>query len=243
MLTAAPNCSTFLEARYTSGSYHEQNPDWHVTDSPWKARQIAALLQRHHLPLHSICEVGCGAGEILVQLRDLLPPHIEFFGYDISPQALELCRVREGERLHFALGDPFAAGRRYSLAMAIDVFEHVPDYLSFLKNMKPVADYKLFHIPLDISVSSVLRSQPLLSVRRSVGHLHYFTAETALATLEDCGYQIVDRSFTPCALAADSNQRRLKTRLANLPRRIFRLLGDGFAARLVGGFSLLVLAR
>jgi hypothetical protein len=33
-------------------------------------------------------------------------------------------------------------------------------------------------------------------MRREYGHLHYFTAETALATLEESGYRIVHYHYT-----------------------------------------------
>lgn len=33
-------------------------------------------------------------------------------------------------------------------------------------------------------------------MRRSVGHIHYFTKETALALLEDTGYRVIDHGYT-----------------------------------------------
>jgi hypothetical protein len=75
------------------------------------------------------------------------------------------------------------------------VFEHVPDYIGFLEKCKPLAKYKIYHIPLDIHVSSVLRGS-FVNARYSVGHLHYFSEESALATLKDTGHEIVDCFYT-----------------------------------------------
>ena len=62
--------------RYTTGSYLESNPDWHVEDSAWKAEQVQAMLDRHSIAPRTVCEVGCGAGEVLRQLRDFTArPH------------------------------------------------------------------------------------------------------------------------------------------------------------------------
>jgi hypothetical protein len=80
--------------------------------------------------------------------------------------------------------------------MALDVFEHVEDYVGFLKRLRVKAEYKIFHIPLDMSVMSVMRMTPILNARDKVGHLHYFCKETALATLNDTGYQIIDWFYT-----------------------------------------------
>ena len=47
----------------------------------------------------------------------------------------------------------------YDVLLVIDVFEHVPDYLGFIEKLRQKADLKVFHIPLDLSVSSIVRSK------------------------------------------------------------------------------------
>ena len=54
---------------YENGRYFDKNPAWHTEDSPWKARQILSCLNRNHIRPKSVCEVGCGAGEVLSQLH------------------------------------------------------------------------------------------------------------------------------------------------------------------------------
>lgn len=230
-----------MKSIYQSGAYAERNPTYHVEDSAWKARQIFKMIERHHLAPRTICEVGCGAGEVLRQLQTMIAGETEFYGYEISPQAFTLCRERENERLHFFCEDLLASEtNRFDLLLSIDVFEHVEDYINFLRSLRPRAEYKIFHIPLDLSVQSVLRSRPIMLERELVGHLHYFTKETALAALKDTGYEVVDWFYTPGALA---NPRSLISRLANWPRRIFAHLNQDLTARILGGYSLLVLTR
>ena len=79
-----------------------------------------------------------------------------------------------------------------------------------------------------------------MNTRKQFGHLHYFTKDTALATLTDCGYDIIDSVFT--AVGAERG-RGLKSLIAKWPRRILAALNQNLAARLLGGHSLLVLAR
>ena len=50
---------------YTNGYYLEKNPTWHVEDSSWKAKNIIKMMKRNNIVPKTICEVGCGAGEIL----------------------------------------------------------------------------------------------------------------------------------------------------------------------------------
>lgn len=231
-----------IEKMYTDGEYLVKNPTWHVEDSSWKALQIMKIMERNCLQPRSICEVGCGAGEILNQLYLKLPDNISFVGYEISSQAFKLCQERETERLHFNLKNLFEDETTlFDIVLAIDVLEHVEDYFSFLNNLRGRGSFKVFHIPLDLSVQAVLRSSPILKARSDIGHIHYFTKETALATLKDAGYKIIDYFYT--AGSVDLPAKSFQSSLVKLPRKILYKLNNDIAARILGGYSLMVLTK
>jgi len=148
------------QSMYESGEYLEGNPTWGVEDSPWKARQVLKMLSKHGLTPRSVCEVGCGAGEILSQLRQQMPDSVRFVGYEISPQAFEMCRQREADRLEFRLGDILEQDVSFDLLLVLDVIEHIPDIYGFLRGIKGKAEHKIFHIPLDMSAQVLLRGSP-----------------------------------------------------------------------------------
>jgi hypothetical protein len=226
---------------YQTGEYVEKNPTYHVEDSSWKATHILQILRRQNIQPQTVGEIGCGAGEILRQLQLRLPRSVELHGYDISPQAIGLCQTRANDRLHFYCEDLLSITRApLDLVLCMDVFEHVEDYLGFLRQLRSKATLKIFHIPLDLSVNWVLRPGPLLYSRQTVGHLHYFTKDTALATLRDTGYEIVDWFYTPSAVFHPGGT---LSRLMRLPRTVFFVINRDWAARILGGYSLLVLAR
>jgi hypothetical protein len=83
----------------------------------------------------------------------------------------------------------------------------------------------------------VLRPGRIIATRKRVGHLHYFTKETALATLEYVGYRIISWRFTRGALELPN--RRVATRMANVPRRLLGTFSEDVAARILGGYSIL----
>jgi hypothetical protein len=224
---------------YADGTYLDHNKSWHVEDSAWKAGKIVTMLSRHGLVPESVCEVGCGAGEILRQLS-LVYPHTRFVGYELSPQAFELCRSRESANVHYENADLLSQSVHYDCLLCIDVFEHVEDYLGFIRSLKPKASYTVFHIPLDMSIASLLRSN-MLHARKSVGHLHYFSRDTALATLTDCGYEIIDSFYTPSAFEAPGFGWRQK--FYQLRYRCLFAMSQHFTVKLYGGSSLLVLAK
>src|SRR6476646_7232424 len=99
-----------MSGTYVDGTYIAKHPDWHVRDSLWKAQQVLAMFARHNLTPKTVCEVGCGAGEILAQLHRQLPPDVRFTGFEVSPQAYALCQSRLIDRLDYRLADAFTAG-------------------------------------------------------------------------------------------------------------------------------------
>jgi SAM-dependent methyltransferase len=187
-----------LTARYEDGEYLRRVPDWHAADAPWKAGHILRMLSRHGLRPRTICDVGCGAGAVLLELQKRLAHAPRLHGYDISPDAISLCRPKENGRLSFHHGDFLALGGEvFELLLSLDVLEHVPDYLGFLTSLRTRADRFVFHIPLDVSVQTVTQgSRHMDLMRERYGHLHYFTAETAFAALKDAGYGVDDFFYT-----------------------------------------------
>jgi SAM-dependent methyltransferase len=220
----------------------DKNPTWHVEESPWKAQQIMRSLDKNHLTPKTICEVGCGAGEVLKQLEGYMDQECLFWGYEISPQAFELSRSRANERLRFQLSDiRKEKDVTFDLILVLDVIEHLEDYFSFLRDIKLKSRYKIFHIPLDLSVQTILRRRALLKVRSGYGHLHYFTKEIAIQMLQDSNYKVLDAFYTPRATELPSHE--FVRNLLRWPRRLLAALNQDLAARTLGGWSLLVLAE
>jgi SAM-dependent methyltransferase len=225
---------------YTDGSYlAKTGGSWHLEDSPFKARWIASILARHvELKPNTICEIGCGAGGILAELQKMLPRHIAFTGYDISPQVHALSERFSNQKCQFILGDAFADRSQYDLVLVMDVIEHLEDYFSFLRQSREKGDWKIYHIPLETYVVGVLRG---FNYWDALGHLHVFTIETALKALQHTGHRVVDWVFTDGAISIPSTT--LRGRAANLIRIPLSKLSTELTSRLLGGYSMLVLAK
>jgi SAM-dependent methyltransferase len=235
-----PAPRSFLDV-YTDGSYLQRNPTWHVEEAPFKVKYILQLLRRNTLTIRSVCEAGCGVGEVLRLLQLEMPPDTEFTGFDISPQAHELSLPRANAHLRFKLADlAQQRGLSFDLLLVLDVIEHLEDYFSFLRAARSVARYKVFHFPLDLSVQAVVRKDGLLKRRRDHSHLHYFSKETALETLTDTGYKILDSFFAPRSNEIGPN---LVQKLFRVPRAALFAIQQDFAVRLLGGYTLMILAE
>ncbi|MGC4100313.1 class I SAM-dependent methyltransferase [Ferruginibacter sp.] len=227
----------------TNSEYLNINPTWHIEDSAWKATQILKMLERNKLQPKTVVEIGCGAGEILNQLHGRInDKSIEFSGYEIAPDAFKLCLERQKERLVFYQEDLLQTSNKYDLLLMIDVFEHVDDYLGFIKKAGQKATYKIYHIPLDMSVYSILINN-FKHVRKPGGHIHYYNQFTALATLKDSGQEVIDWFYTKTALEVHNKNISLFTRFMNFLRRIGFKIKPDFTVKTLGGFSLMVLTK
>lgn len=228
---------------YIGTEYLARNPGWHIEDSPWKASIVMRMLQRNMLSPTSVCEVGCGAGEILSQLHSQLPPHVTFAGYDLAPAAIELCQPRATDRITFHLADATEDENLHvDLLLVMDVIEHVEDYFGLLRGLLDKARYAIFNIPLDMSVLHVLYPPALMANRTHYGHLNYFMYETAIATLEDAGYHVVDSFYpSPPIQRSGLSPGSVPVHLSRLARRGLFALRPGLAAKLLSGSSILVL--
>jgi len=236
--TADPSGRTSI---YTDGTYLGRYPTWHSEDSAWKANQVMRMLARNRQcsPV-TVCEVGCGAGQVLVELQRKFPKSATFFGYEISQDAHRLCLPKANESLHFSLTEfENSDCSAFDLLLLLDVVEHVRDHLSFLERIRSKARHVLLHIPLELTVHSLMRDVLMLN-RQTMGHLHHFTKDTALATLVDCGYGVVDWFYTPAVV--DLAPRGIKSTVSSLLRRsAFRIAPDK-SVLLLGGYALMVLA-
>jgi hypothetical protein len=163
-------------------------------------------------------------------------PRARLAGFDISETAIEIARGLH-PRISFSVG---AVHGEFDVALVMDVVEHVEDCFGFVRSLRPHAALALFHFPLELACLYLLRPV-LMNHRRVLGHIHYFTRATALALLEDTGFEIVAHRYTPAVVdfAAGTRRRRLVT---HLQRAGFRIAPD-LAVLVLGGYGLMVAAR
>jgi hypothetical protein len=222
---------------YNSGEYLAKNRNWHQEDSPYKARLVSKILDRNSIGFSSCVDVGCGAGAVTHELA-LKYPFARFCGMDSSRDVVSFWSDHATANLSFSSENALTSGTRYDLALCLDVFEHIDDYIGFLRDLRQVASRFVFNIPLDMNVAKLITG--LHRARVEVGHLHYFNRYTALETLKYAGYTIDDEFLSP---AFQYNApRNLRQALILIPRLVASALGKRAAALLLGGHSLVVLA-
>ena len=224
---------------YQDGTYLRLNPGWHAEDSAWKVAKIAQIIDRNHIKPSTIAEVGCGAGQILHELSKIYPS-TEFYWFDVSSVVSNLWD-NSNPRVHLTLADFNQQKEKYDVLLVIDVVEHIEDYIGFLRAIRDRADHFVFHIPIEMSAQQVLRDIQL-HTRATYGHIHYFSKATAIATLDDAGYQVIDSFYTDTNVQYAAHHQNRRMQAMNILRRLLFSFRPELTVRLLGGYEVMVLA-
>ncbi len=227
---------------YTSGRYYECNPDWHQEGSGYKAQLAGALIRQFQMAADTITEVGCGAGAVLLELSKQFPEAV-LRGYDISPHAIRIASRNTSPRLNFFLADYNSSPEHKSdIILVLDVLEHIDDVYSFLRKLRGRGENFIFHIPLDMSCRTLLKPHTLLQQRTTVGHIHYFTEETALWMLADTGFEIKHFIYTKPEVDL-IKPRSFRQWVKKLLRRISYGINRKLSVKLWGNYSMMIFAK
>jgi SAM-dependent methyltransferase len=224
---------------YNNQDYLKKNPHWHQEDSAFKAHFIHSVLEKNKIAYTSVCEVGCGAGEILIQLKQLNGSKaISYSGYDISKDAIDMAQ-KKNSGIEFKCADLTKENLKVDVLLIVDVIEHLRDYFSFLENLSKKSKYTVFHIPLDMFVWSLFREQMLIESKERVGHIHNFSEDFIMSILKDHGYRMISKEYTK----PDYSSTSFKEKIKNIMKRVLFAISPRFATKTMGGYSLLVLCE
>jgi len=226
---------------YNDSSYFANNPTWHEEDAAFKVANILKVLDGNLSDFNAVCEVGCGSGAILVQMSKHFPKTSSWTGYDISQNAIDIANKKTSSKLNFKLKEITLEDEavNYDLMLVIDVIEHLENYFSFLDAIVSRSQYFVLHIPLDMSLWSLLREGILIESKNRVGHIHNFTEDFIKSILQDHGFHIIKQIYTEPISKAENG----KQHLVNFIRKTLHLISPRLSSKIVGGYSIMLLAK
>jgi SAM-dependent methyltransferase len=167
-----------------------------------------AILDRHLPPAASrrIVDAGCGTG---AAMANYLPDYGTVTGFDISPLALGLCRVRGLRRLARAsvLEIPFASGS-FDMVASFDILymvdRDVRTVEEFCRVLRPGG-----HLLLRVAAYDWLRGEHDITVRTA----HRYTVPELCRLLVNAGFEIVQATYANAFLFPLAAGKRLLERV------------------------------
>lgn len=225
---------------YEDGTYLKNNPSWDIEDSRFKFNSIDKILIKNSLKIKSICEIGCGAGEILNFIKNKYPD-IKCTGYDIA-YGLENFWSKIDD-VNFNKQDFLKNNNeKFDIIYFADVLEHLDSPFEYLLEAKKFCNKIIIYLPLDISVFSVLKNLSLIRQVKKVGHIHFYTKEIFLEILRLKNFHIVDYSYTdPFNDKELLKNKSIPERLLAKIRSLCSFLNKSLSARILGGQTLTII--
>lgn len=213
--------------------------DGYTESSDARALQMRWMLDRvvRLTEARTLLDVGCAAGLLLEQARDL---GIQATGIEPSASLVQVARAKGLEATHGVLPHPDLAGREFDVVTLLDVIEHVSDPVKLLK--LGAAHVKrggaLVVVTPDIG-SLVAKGLGHKWWHLRVAHVCYFDARTLERAAVEAGLEVVARFrprwFFPVSYLVERVQRYLPLGVPSLKgtwlgnRLVPLQLGDSLA--------------
>lgn len=241
---------------YTGEGYIEKNPDLHEADSPWKISVLLPFVdefaKQHRGDVVSILDVGGGAGVILRELsRYLANRHgksVKKYALDLSPGMLEVQKKNNPDMIETYARDIAHTGladTSIDLVLMIDVLEHVTDVEQVLVEIRRIARYSIFKVPLEDTLyyhamDVVTRGAFRKRIIAQIGHINVFSAESLRGVLRQQLGQIQKERFANAYDYLLTTKQTVFNRLFNMLGALVYRLSPSLAARLFNDYLVML---
>ncbi|HMG24217.1 MAG TPA: class I SAM-dependent methyltransferase, partial [Kofleriaceae bacterium] len=179
-----PHVEGELKRKYDE--YYDGASEWRRLGSIDKIRSVQDICVGRSF--RDVIEVGAGEGSCLARLDEV--------GFAQNLYALEISvsgvRAIEARRLpalrEVHVFDGYSApypDKRFDLAIASHVLEHVEHERLFLREVKRIASQVFIEVPLEDTLRIAV------SLNNEIGHINFYRRETLLALLKSVGLRPV----------------------------------------------------
>ena len=181
---------------YETWGEKELSTDYHAREKTllWKAQVMAELVPEECY--QTMLEVGCAEGIVLAELGRRLGVK-QAYGLDISTRFIKAAQ-RSFPHMHFLVSSGESIplhSKAVDLVICSDVLEHALNPLQLMMELRRVARYVVFKVPIERcaidSFRQYVRRSPGVGPNHGSGHLRDYTARSAIRSLESGGFEIV----------------------------------------------------
>src|ERR1700722_1889004 len=221
--------------------YHQhlhRQAKWLEYGAVEKANSISELMDRNDIRPHSLLELGCGTGAVIVECerRGLAQ---EYTAVDYSQEAVHYLRSR-APAINCVTADITDAGfilnDTFDVIVLSHVLEHLEEPLSFLRAIRDRFHFKHLIVEVPLEDLPVPRVKGWFRDRNKnpAGHVQFFTATTITKLVDSAGFEIMDhRRFVP-RLFPESFRFACENNKATKLRTAYKLCTTCYLPRLLG---------
>lgn len=176
---------------FNEQTYIEHNPTLGYEDVNYKFSYIRQLLNELNFNNQeiSILDVGGGGGflgKVIAEYFISKRIKVKFYALDVSLKMLEVQKSNNPyiTGVFNCYLDELEVDAPFDLLLMIDVIEHIPDKDAASRKIQQICDYALYNIPTEVNLMALLKNIYMKNnyykmQRASLGHLHFFTYNTA----------------------------------------------------------------
>jgi ubiquinone/menaquinone biosynthesis C-methylase UbiE len=185
------------------GEFARVQHEWRLLGAKYKANSISKLAERENLNPQKVLEVGAGSGEVIYQLSQCKNfANAKFHALEIEDSAVELIQNHNQGTVEARTFDGYTINypdNFFDLVYATHVLEHVEHPRILIREMKRVAKYLFFEVPLDYSKKVDHKTDYFISY----GHINIYTPALFRFLIKSEGLKILNESYGNMALASD----------------------------------------
>ncbi|MEO5357536.1 MAG: class I SAM-dependent methyltransferase [Nitrospirae bacterium YQR-1] len=144
-----------------------------------RRNKIISMLKKKSIK--SLLDVGCGNGEFLKDVRDLIGD-VALAGADISPYVIESNRKRFKDMEFYRLNlNDETLPQKFDVVTCMEVVEHCSDYKDSIRRLSEMtAGELIITVPCG----------PVFEIDRRVGHTVHFSAKMIQDAIEKAGLRV-----------------------------------------------------
>ena len=105
----------------------------------------------------------CGAGKKILYYLSKRYKNKNFLVMR-SLKAFDMCK-KNGNKVKY-YNSNLKKNKKYNVILCADVIEHVENPFKFLNEIKKSSNFQILHVPLDLSVNSLIRKSVILKAKK-----------------------------------------------------------------------------
>jgi len=202
-----------LTTLYKTDEYIGWHPSLHAEDSPWKVSQVIPMVDKFikdYCPKEeiNILDVGGGAGLVLKAVSSYIQEQhglkVNKYALDLSPGMLKVQREANPDIegvFNEDITETSIKDKEMDLVLMIDVLEHIPEPSRALEELRRIARFVIFKIPLedniyDNTLNLFSRGKYKKEILEKSGHISSYNFRKLRSQIEAYAGDITDYYFT-----------------------------------------------